>query len=97
MNKLEIIEDAADAGDAQYVVCALMTIPLMLPDNLVAECCACAAPVQHRPDVPKDVRKICLDCVMPELVERLAKNDLRVVTTRKAMDEVAAYRKKMGN
>ena len=49
--------------DADFVVCLPVAgRPLILPDNVVAVCCHCGRAVQHRPSVPRSLRKLCLEC-----------------------------------
>lgn len=61
------IEDQSKAtkDDVVYRVCVGLTDPLLLPDNVVSECCACQKPLQKRPatDGIPGTHDICMECV----------------------------------
>lgn len=48
-------------GDEPFVICRLLTLPLMEPDNKVGRCAGCGTPVQYRPDnaIPVKVCDLC--------------------------------------
>ena len=76
--------------DAEFVVCLPAGRPLMLPDNVVAVCCHCGRAVQHRPSVPRELRKLCLECGNDEMKEQGA--ELKV--TKQQRREIATFLKR---
>jgi hypothetical protein len=97
-NKLEVIENLEDAEDADCVVCARLTHPLMLPDNIIDLCSMCGEAIQHRPHIPKRPALVCFQCIMPRLREERAKGELLVTVTPKTAKELDNYlRKKNAN
>jgi len=44
-----------------YIVCGNQSY---YSDDVWDKCCECGDKVVHRPHAPKDVKKICLKCVM---------------------------------
>ena len=57
----EFVEEIPD--DVEAFVCVRVTVPLILPDNLLGRCDACGAPVQFRPVAVDVAPKICVECV----------------------------------
>ncbi len=90
-NEVRIVDDNAEGETADYVVCARLTQPLLLPDNLIDLCCRCGEAIQHRPDAPKKPPKVCLTCIEPDLKKEMSKEDLHVMVTPKTMRDVAAF------
>jgi hypothetical protein len=45
------------------LLCARITVPLLLPDNRTGECCECGWKVQFRPHAPAG-RRMCADCAI---------------------------------
>ena len=56
------IASAATAENVDFVVCANVTIPLLMPDNLTAPCKDCGDMLQFRPTNPKRPPRLCIDC-----------------------------------
>ena len=54
--------DDPEMRDVDFVVCMPEGRPPLLPDNVVSSCCQCGRRVQHRPSVPRELRKLCVDC-----------------------------------
>ena len=57
--KLRLTENASE-GEA--VVCAPLTDPLLMKGNIVGVCSRCQAAVQHRPNVPATLARVCMNC-----------------------------------
>lgn len=94
MNEIEI----GDGQDADFIVCSLLSDPLILPDNIISTCCKCWKLIQHRPHVPKHLRTVCMGCMIPDLNKEAAKGDLQVVITPETAKDLAVYfRKKNAN
>ena len=73
--------------EADVLVCLPLDdeFPLKLADNATAECSECHKPIQHRPNVPPQPRKMCLRCV-----EKLPGIETPTVTE-KVAHELALY------
>ena len=84
--------EIGDGEESDILVCARLTSPLMMPGNLIDICSDCGEAIQHRPHVPKQPRKICLQCAQP-LIEAHG-SDLVTIITPETATEVAAYLKK---
>jgi hypothetical protein len=87
-NSIEI-DDSGDLAD--ILVCARLTQPLLMPDNLIDICSGCGEAIQHRPHVPKRPRKMCMECVAPLAKEAAAKGELHTYITPKTAKELAAF------
>jgi hypothetical protein len=55
-------------GDGEFVCCPryLAEQGLLCADNILARCCKCEVRLQLPPDVPKELKRICLECVRIE-------------------------------
>jgi hypothetical protein len=96
-NSVEIDEDG-NGEYAEIVVCARLTQPLLLPDNLIDICSGCGEAIQHRPHVPKRPRKMCMECVGPRAAKAAKRGELHTVLTPEIVAELAAHiRKKSAN
>jgi hypothetical protein len=73
--------------DQIIVVCARITDPLLLPDNVISTCDACGWAVQHRPHAPKGKRR-CLKCAAHLM------NNNTVHTTSRMVEDFLAWRRK---
>jgi hypothetical protein len=97
-NRIEIADSDAEAELADALICARLTSPLLLPDNLIDLCSKCGEAIQHRPHVPKRPPKICLECAAPLATASAAKGELVTMLTPATASELAAYlRKKAGH
>lgn len=97
-NSFEIVDGPDDANDADYVVCARLTRPLYFADNIIDLCCRCGEAIQHRPHIPTVPKKVCYQCINPEMEKDAAKGELTTIITQKTADEMADYfRKKDAN
>jgi hypothetical protein len=50
--------------DADFIVCMPASAETEFTDNVTAICCQCGRSVQHRPYVPRKVRKLCTECAL---------------------------------
>jgi hypothetical protein len=88
--------DDPEMRGADFVVCLPADRPgsmirrLMLPDNVVAVCCHCGRAVQHRPSVPREVRKLCLECGYDGIKDQ----DAEVKVTKQQAREIAIFLKR---
>jgi hypothetical protein len=73
---------------AAFCACVAATPVLHFPDNVVALCCHCGRRVQHRPYVPREVRKLCCECAVDEIAKD-ATTELKI-TPRQLEDVIAA-------
>lgn len=48
--------------DADFIICVPADHVIEFLDNVFAVCCHCGRSVQHRPSVPRQVRKLCPEC-----------------------------------
>lgn len=88
----EVIMDDGDNGeDCDYVVCIKVTDPLKFDDNLISRCCLCDAPVQHRPHSPTTPKKVCWECVQPQMEKEMKADNLGIVITDKTRRDVIDY------
>ena len=62
-NRIEIVDSDDEAECADGLVCARLTSPLMMPDNVIGVCSQCGEAIQHRPHVPRTPLKICCECL----------------------------------
>jgi hypothetical protein len=76
--------------DADFIIC-MPAGRLVLPDNVFAVCCHCGRKVQHRPYVPRVVRKLCTDCAHANIA---GDDSAKVMITKRAMDEVVSHLKR---
>ena len=94
MTNIKIVDDAA-AELVNAVICARLTSPLLMADNVIALCSKCGEAIQHRPLAPKAPPKICLQCARSLTDDS---NDVVTVTTQTIMNEVATHlNKKRGH
>ena len=97
-NELKVVDNPDDAEDAEAIVCAPLTKPLVMPDNVVGICTMCGIMVQHRPHIPKNPPLVCYPCILPRMHEERARGELMVTITPKTARELDAYlRKKNAN
>jgi hypothetical protein len=94
MNEIEI----GDGEEAEFIVCSLLSDPLILSDNIISVCCKCGELIQHRPHIPKGLRTVCMPCMIPDMNKEAAKGDLQVVITPETAEDLRVYfRKKNAN
>jgi hypothetical protein len=55
-----LCDDAAEACD--FVVCIRADAPSPFADNLTGFCCDCGVKVQYRWHMPRQPKRLCLDC-----------------------------------
>lgn len=92
-NDIRVGSDA-ETEACDYLVCTPVSNPLKFADNLVSVCCKCGAAVQYRPHGPTTPPKICLPCIMPELVDKAEKDELGVLVSAKTVQEVRDHFRK---
>jgi hypothetical protein len=81
-----------EAESADYYVCGrAATTKQLFDDDLYDFCCKCGEKVRYRPHGPTVPKKICMECVMPELDEEAKKGELGILTTEKTMEEVRNF------
>ncbi len=98
INKLEIVSGPEDAEGADVVVCAPLTSPLMMADNVIDLCSKCGDAIQHRPNAPKKPPKVCYDCAQTEMQAAVGRGEeLHLQITEKTVKEVEAFIKKNAN
>jgi hypothetical protein len=94
-NSVEI-DDDGNGEHADAVVCVRLTQPLIMPDNVIGLCAECGEAIQHRPHVPKQPRKICMECALPLASKAAKKGELHTILTPQTAAEVGAYFRKKG-
>jgi hypothetical protein len=80
--RVEVV-DQREAEAADFVICRLVTDPLLMPDNLVGTC-KCFRMIQFRPHVPKLPKKICDVCA--EVIIKADKIESFLITPATAKD-----------
>lgn len=81
-----------EAEDADFYVCGRSaTTTQVFDDDLYGFCCKCGEEVRYRPHGPKAPRKICAECVMPDLNQQASKGELTILTTDEVMREVRDF------
>lgn len=75
---------------ADFIIC-MPADPLVQPDNVFAVCCHCGRKVQHRPYVPRGVRKLCTECGLAKMD---ADDDFEVRLTKRARDDIVRFLKR---
>jgi hypothetical protein len=90
-NRFEIVNGPEDAEDTDYMVCVRLTSPLILPDNEIDICAMCGEAIQHRPHAPSRPKKVCLECMAPQMNREAARGNLDVKITPRTAQEVADY------
>lgn len=60
---IKVVDDE-EAEQADFVVCARADCETPFTDNVVTACCDCGAEIIHRPYIPTQPLKICLECVV---------------------------------
>jgi len=93
--KLEIAKPG-DGEEFEFVICRLVTVPLLMPDNLVATCSKCFRLVQFRPHAPKKPRRMCDECARPEIEERRKTEDVKFMITENTATDLARFFRKKG-
>lgn len=58
--------------------------PMMLPDNVIANCFECGHAIQHRPHAPKKIRKVCMHCMEID-------KDTKIITTPRMIEDFQRY------
>jgi len=81
--------EVTSGEEADVVVCRLITEPLYLPDNVVAQCSECLRLIQHRPHAPKKPAKVCDECAIKHMAP-----DATFVITEQSKDDLRNYLKK---
>ena len=94
--KLEVDHSGHDGEEADVLVCRLISDPLLFPDNLVASCSACFRMVQFRPHAPRKPRRICDECVRPEIEERRKTEGVKFMVTENTARDIALFFHKKG-
>src|SRR5580765_8047402 len=56
------ITNPDEAEKIDYIICHRVTLPLMLPDNIIDKCVFCTARVQLRPNAPMFPKRCCNVC-----------------------------------
>jgi len=87
LDQLEI----TDGEESDVLVCRLVTEPLYMNDNLVAQCADCMRMIQHRPHAPKTPRKVCDECAFKNIDK-----DSRFVITEQSLNDLQNFIKKQG-
>lgn len=90
-NLLNIVDNPAEAEDADCVVCIRLTQPLAMPDNVITICSKCGEAIQHRPNAPKRPPKVCFECIKPKLNKEARKGELEIMITKKTAHEVGDF------
>ena len=49
------------------VICMEITVPLLVPDNMIGTCASCGKGLQFRP-IAEPAMKVCMECA-PDLIE----------------------------
>ena len=81
-----------EAESADYYVCGrAATTKQLFDDDLYDFCCKCGEKVRYRPHGPTVPKKICVECVMPDLDKEAKKGELGILTTEKTMEEVRNF------
>ena len=75
--------------DETIVICARITTPLYIEDNVIGECSECGWKVQFRPHAPKG-RKMCMLCA----ADQVEPGSTMEILPRMLEDLKAHYRKK---
>jgi recombinational DNA repair protein (RecF pathway) len=75
---------------AGSIIC-LPAHPLMFADNVLAVCCHCGRKVQHRPYVPREVRKLCAQCGVAAIEQD---PESEVLVTKRQRRDLAALLKR---
>jgi hypothetical protein len=90
--KLEVAK-VGDGEDFDVVVCRLAPhgVPLLFPDNLVEPCSKCFRTVQFRPHAPKKPRRVCDECIRPEIEERRKTEDVKFMVTENTARDLALF------
>jgi hypothetical protein len=90
MDEIEI----GDGRDADVLVCAHVTEPLYLPDNIVGQCNRCLRLVQYRPHAPKEPTRLCVDCAGPSVLAARSRGlDVKLIATETTVTEVRDWMK----
>lgn len=64
-------EDPND-GDEHIIVCVPKDPDdeMIMPDNLLSECAWCGRTVQHRPNIPKWLKRVCVPCTLQRATQQ---------------------------
>lgn len=95
-DEIEVVSDGEAAEQADVTICRLMTVPLLLPDNLVASCSECRRLIQFRPHAPKTPRRLCDECAGPIVAREMKDKDFRALITERTVADVAALLRRKG-
>ena len=60
----------AEMERAEFMVCANITMPLIMADNETGPCRDCGDMLQWRPNGPKKPPRLCLDCTTIRTLKR---------------------------
>ena len=91
-NEVRFTSDPDEHESAEYVVCVLAGDgPPVLPDNVFDFCCRCGRKVQHRPHVPVAPKRVCYECIKPDIERDPAKGELETIVTHKTRQELLDY------
>lgn len=84
-----------DVSAADLLVCAHVTEPPYMPDNLIGQCQRCLRLIQFRPHAPQHVKRICVDCAGPMLAAAKARGEkVRLQASETTAAEVRDWFKK---
>lgn len=84
-----VTQAQAEAMTNGYLVCA--PFPKMHEDDIVTLCTSCARRVIHRPHAPKNLKPICLDCVLLEVKAQGEKRPFDFKMTEKTAEEMRSF------
>lgn len=90
-NKVNIVETGEDADDADFYVCCRASVPARYDDDLFDFCCKCGEKVRHRPHGPTIPKKICYECIAPQMEKDAENGKLEISTTEKMAEEVRRF------
>ena len=85
----EVDEYSKENGDDTFIVCAPLSDPLYMPDNVVKQCCMCDEKLQMRPNAPKG-KPLCPRCYEDHIEE----GDIQILVSKAVVKEVVAWIKK---
>jgi hypothetical protein len=94
-DKIDVVA-GDEAEGADFVICRLVTSPLVFPDNLVGHCSKCFRMVQFRPHAPKTPKRICDECAGPVISAAMKDKGFRSFVTENTAADLAAFVRKKG-
>jgi hypothetical protein len=68
-------------------ICARLTTPLLMPDNMIGRCQECLSKVQYRPHAPKGP-KLCVNCAKDLLPDEIA---IDVTSQKRMIADLQSY------